>query len=183
MVLAHLDDHRSEVGAKWRRIVLSWKPCPMPGLQVKHIHVDVRVNTCVAWRIDQHKGLVLYDTHATAEFRGQQAPRWLPVLPSLLSDVKAPQSLFRLNPVAGQPPSKFTCTLASGYDKRMSYTHQLKLLSSRSEVVHCNILCSFSTCHGSAADVCVMSDMPVWMACKQEDGAHLQTAAKSCHMC
>lgn len=114
MVLVHLDNHRSEVGVTWRRIDLSWKPCPMPGLQVKHIHVHVPSSICVAWGIDQHKGLVLYDAHATAELRGRQAPRWLPVLPLLLSDVKAPQSLIRLNPVCGHPPSKFTCTWLQG---------------------------------------------------------------------
>ena len=61
----------------------------MPGLQIKHIHVHVPVSTCVAWRIAQHEGLVLHDMHATAELSGRLAPRWLPVLPLLLSDVTA----------------------------------------------------------------------------------------------
>ena len=33
--------------------------------QVHRCHMPVRV--LVAWMVDQHKGLVFYDTHATAE--------------------------------------------------------------------------------------------------------------------
>lgn len=67
MVLVYLNDHSSDVGKAWRRISLRWKPGPMPGLQVKYIDVHMPVRVLVAWMVDQHKGLVFYDTHATAE--------------------------------------------------------------------------------------------------------------------
>lgn len=69
VVFVHLNDHRGDIGEAWRRISLRWELGPMPGLQVKHIHVHVPVRVLVAWMVDQHKGLVFYDTRATAELR------------------------------------------------------------------------------------------------------------------
>lgn len=68
-MLVHLNDHRSDVGKARRRISLRWKPGPMLGLEVKYVDVHVPVRVLIAWMVDQHKGLVYYDTHATAELR------------------------------------------------------------------------------------------------------------------
>lgn len=113
-LVAHLDHSWSDEIGTGRSISTGWQLRPVPGLQVKRIHLHLALCICpsgmcksVVMLVDQDISLATNHSHATAQCWLWHAPCCWSVLPDMSTDVKAPQCICSSYPLL--PPHSFSC--------------------------------------------------------------------------